>query len=82
MELYNDGYKFKSLNWCKLSDNYYRNGEITKSQAALDSAKRIISTHQENLYCKYMESLLLLILLGLPSGILPQLYPADSSGEG
>ncbi len=59
MELYNDGYKFKSLNWCKLSDNYYRNGEITKSQAALDSAKRIISTHQENLYCKYMESLLL-----------------------
>ncbi len=58
-ELYNDGYEFKSLNWCKLSDNYYRNGEIKQSQAALDSAQKHISTNQESLYCKYMGSLLL-----------------------
>lgn len=58
-KLYRDGYKFKSLNWCKFSESYFRLGNLKLSKATLDSAKNHIANNQERLYCDYMTSLIL-----------------------
>lgn len=54
----NEGYEMEGWNWNRLSEYYYRNGELENARIALDSAKMHIKYSQDPLYIDYLESLL------------------------
>lgn len=57
--LINDNYQMNALNWCKLSESYFFNGNIDLSEEARDSALLYSKTKQDTLYLGMLNSLLL-----------------------
>lgn len=55
-----DGYRMRCLDWCNVSDIYYKSGNINNLRIALDSARLLISSKRDSIYIYKLDAQLCL----------------------